>query len=149
MNIDNESKKLKTITDLDGVIISTNINPLHKKNINIIHYTLYIIEAKHKLTISKIKKKIRQVIKFYKIINNKNLDSNLHKFKNSKIYLYFASPIIKKDTYDFIIDKKYLDINTWTYNKNSININDIECINNIYFISNNTGEYKILTNNNF
>jgi Mg2+ and Co2+ transporter CorA len=32
LNIDNESKKLKTITDLDGVIISTNINPTEKKN---------------------------------------------------------------------------------------------------------------------
>lgn len=46
-------------------------------------------------------------------------------------------------------NKKYLHINMWKNNKNSMNIDEIEYINNIYFISNNTGEYKILKNTNF
>lgn len=56
LNINNKNQKLKTITDLDGVIIGSNMKNLYKSNSNI-KYKICIIEAKHTLTISKIKKK--------------------------------------------------------------------------------------------
>ncbi len=144
LNINTENKKIKSITDLDGVIVQTNINPSNKRDSNNIKYTLHIIEAKHKLDKGRIKKKIRQVIKFYKMINNKNSNSVLTKFKDCKICLYFASPITEKFIYDFVLDKNYLKLETWEKDKNKMDLNEINFINNIYLISKNEGKFEIL-----
>jgi hypothetical protein len=146
LNVNNINQKIKTVTDLDGVIIGTTINPLHKKNSNITENKIYILEAKHNFTIAKIKKKIKQVIKLYKIINNPNSSLNLQKYKNSPIYLYFSSPLLKKEIYEFISKKEYLLPKIWENDKNEINISELNYIADIYIISNNSGEYKIMNN---
>lgn len=144
LNINNTNQKIKTITDLDGVIIGTTINPCHKKNSNITENKIYILEAKHNFTIAKIKKKIKQVIKFYKIINSTNSMVNLQKYKNFPIYLYFSSPLLKKEIYEFINKKEYLLPKIWENDKKEINISEMSYIKDIYIISNNSGEYKIM-----
>ena len=148
LNVNANTKK--TLTDLDGIIIQTNLDPSKKKDSNNIKYTLHIIEAKHKMEIYKIKQKIRQMIKFYKLINKNNSNINLSKFKGCDIYLYFASPVIDRYIYDFIKNKLYLDYNkTWSKDSDKININDIKFISDIYLISNNSGELKIVDNDTF
>ena len=129
----NNTKIRKTLTDLDGIIVGTNnfnikncylilkneesitdtenikcIKDYKNTILNNFTYDLHIIEAKHKLDISKIKKKLRQIIKLKKMINNINSPLNLRKFINGSIYLYFATPILKTNVYNFVNKKEYL-----------------------------------------
>jgi hypothetical protein len=166
----NNSNKKKTLTDLDGLIVGTNnfhIKNCYKilkneesindeENIKCIKeykntisnnfvYDLHIIESKHKIDISKIKKKLRQIIKFKNTIDNINSPLNLKKFSKGSIYLYFATPILKKNVYNFISTKEYLKENTWKTNKDKIDINDLSFLDNkIKFITKNDKEYIII-----
>ena len=130
----NNSGKQKTLTDLDGVIIGTTLIPSKnnylnssnssnltlfksklKENIPTNKYELHIIESKHCLSIGKMKMKIKQMIIFIKKCELKNnLELNiLNNFNRDNVYLYFASPIIDKKCYDFILKKNYLQSNYW------------------------------------
>ena len=166
----NNTNKRKTLTDLDGIIVGTNNFNIKncyailkneesitdEKNIKCIKdykntisnnfiYDLHIIESKHKLDISKIKKKLRQIIKFKKMINNINSPLNLRKFINGSIYLYFATPILKTDVYNFVNKKEYLNYNIWKNNKDKINVNDLYFLDDkIKFITKNEREYIII-----
>lgn len=166
----NNANKKKVLTDLDGIIVGTNNFHIkncyeilkneesitNEENIKCIRdykntisnnfiYDLHIIESKHKIDISKIKKKLRQIIKFKNTINNINSSSNLKKFSKGSIYLYFATPIMKKDVYEFINKKEYLNPSTWKNNKDEININDLYFLDNkIKFITKNEKEYVII-----
>ncbi len=111
LNVNATTKK--TLTDLDGVIVQTNMDPSKKRNSNNIKYTLHIMESKHKMEVSKIKNKIKQMIKFYRIVNSKNSNIDLSKFRGCDFYLYFASPITTENVFNFVMDKKYLKPETW------------------------------------
>jgi hypothetical protein len=166
----NNSNKKKVLTDLDGIIVGTNnfhikdcyqilkneesmddeqnikcIKEYKNTISNNFNYDLHIIESKHNLDISKIKKKLRQVIKFKNLIENKNSSLNLKKFSKGSIYLYFATPILNKNVFDFINNKEYLKPHIWRNNKEQIKINDLDFLNDkIKFITKNEKEYNIL-----
>jgi hypothetical protein len=85
------------------------------------------------------------MILFKKIIDNKNSPLNLTKFSKGNIYLYFATPILRKDLVDFIKNKEYLDSNTWKNDRNEIDLNELLFLDgNIKFITKYNKEYSIL-----
>lgn len=166
----NNSKKRKTITDLDGVILGTNnfyIKNCYEilkienkitdiKNIERIkkykntisdtfNYDLHIIESKHSLDKSRIKKKLRQMIFFKKLIDKKDSPLDLTKFSKGEIYLYFATPILREDLLKFIKNNEYLDHNTWKNDRNNIDISELSFLNGkIKFITKHNGEYNVV-----
>lgn len=169
-NNSNKTKEKKTITDLDGVIIGTNnfnirdcveilknenkitdtknIEKIQKyKNTisNTFNYNLHIIESKHSLDKSKIKKKLRKMIFLKKLIDKKDSPLDLTKFSKSDIYLYFATPILREDLLKFIKNNEYLDHNTWKNDRNDIDISDLSFLNGkIKFITKHNGEYNVV-----
>jgi hypothetical protein len=122
----------KTITDLDGIIIGTNntfmgnnkelysfdkyknTNILYR-NTNYIIYDLHIIESKHTLSVSKIRTKIKQIIKFRNIIES-STDKNLNKFASGIIYLYFSTPVLSKFLLETFNKQEFLTSNNISNN---------------------------------
>jgi len=164
----NNSGKQKTLTDLDGVIIGTTLIPSKnnylnssnltlfksklKENILINKYELHIIESKHSLSIGKIKMKMKQMIIFIKKCELKNnLELNiLNNFNRDNVYLYFASPIIDKKCYDFILKKNYLQSNYWKNSNGELTVDLSEVAffdNKIRFITYNDIGCKIVNFN--
>lgn len=130
-------------TKLNYTKCINQINESQNKKENFI-YKLHIIESKHNLDIKKIKKKLRQILILKDIIDNEESPENFKKFKNSEIYLYFATPTLNKGVYDFIKNNTYKEEVQWKNNREKFNLNKLNFIdNNIKFITYGKYDYYI------
>jgi hypothetical protein len=76
---------------------------------------LHIIESKHTLTVSKIRTKIEQIIKFRNIIES-STDKKLNKFSSGIIYLYFSTPVLSKFLLETFNKQQFLTSNNISNN---------------------------------
>ncbi len=123
--------KRQTLTDFDGVLIGIpngiasqyNQNTQNNGNFNYnyyqIHdgdYKLFILESKHKITLSIIKHKLLQILRFIKLLEKEEIEpmtNFMKKIKKEHIYLFFSAPFIEKSVMEFIQKQTFLHEDYW------------------------------------
>ncbi len=141
--IKNKNNKKKLLTDFDGIFIAVprdiykTIN-INNNSLNFYYendYKLFIVESKHKLSLSMIKRKIGQIVNFVKLLNSPDATKFMTKLKKENIYLFFAAPVIEDNIKDFILNKEFLLQNKWRDN----NKYGFHSIDEILFLENKIG----------